>query len=305
MSDTLVRTTPAGSLTSYVQWGPVIAGALAAAALASVLHAFAAAVGLAVSSTAPTWRDASIALWLLSGVYLILVALASYGLGGYVAGLLRERYGNAVPITAATSTTTSGTPTSSAPVVDEVEMRDGLHGLLVWAIATLLTALLLLMAASASTRLAAPSGGAAGPSTSVAGENTIAFDLDRLLRGDRRQGDDIEYTRAEAARILLTSSSHSGVAADDRAYLVRLVGGKTGLAQPEAERRVDAAIARARENIARARRSTVILAFMAGAAALLGAAAAWFAAIAGGEERDDRAPAQRWRALRSRTTNWP
>jgi hypothetical protein len=206
-----------------------------------------------------------------------------------------------------TATPTPATPARNVTpgMVDEVEIHDGLHGLLVWAIATLLTALLLLMATSASTRLAAPSGAPAGPSTSMAGENIIAFDLDRLLRGDRRQGDDVEHTRAEAARILLTSSSHSGVAAEDRAYLVRLVSARTGLAQPDAERRVDTAIASAKANIARARSSTVILAFMAGAAALLGAAAAWFAAIAGGQESDDKAPPQRWRALGSRTRTWP
>jgi hypothetical protein len=70
----------------YVQWGPIFAGAVAVAALALVLHSFAGAIGVSVSSTAPTWRDASTALILLSGIYLILVALASYGLGGYVAG---------------------------------------------------------------------------------------------------------------------------------------------------------------------------------------------------------------------------
>ena len=95
MSDTMVRTTAPFTPLSQVDWGPVIAGALTAAALASVLHAFAAALGLAVSSTAPTWRDASIALWILSGVYLVFVALVAYGVGGYVAGLLRERYGAA------------------------------------------------------------------------------------------------------------------------------------------------------------------------------------------------------------------
>jgi hypothetical protein len=285
MSDTLVRSAASYGLPRQVYWGPVIAGALTAAALASVLHAFAAAVGLAVSSTAPTWRDASIALWILSGVYLIFVALVAYGVGGYVAGLLRERYGSA------TAGPTPVTANTAAVVVDEVELHDGLHGLLVWALATLLTVILLLLAASASTRLAAPSAGAAGPGASVAGENIIAFDLDRLLRGDRRQGEDVTQTRAEAARILLTSSSHNGVAAEDRAYLVRLVSARTGLAPPEAERRTDAAIASAKENIARARRSTVILAFMAGAAAILGAAAAWFAAVAGGEQRDERSPA--------------
>jgi hypothetical protein len=259
----------------YVQWGPIIAGAVAAAALALVLHTFAGAIGLAVSSTAPTWRDASIALWVLSGLYLVLVALAAYGLGGYLAGRARV--------------------TSSLTDPDEIEFRDGLHGLLVWAAATLLTALMLFAAGAAASRLAAPSGGAAGPSTSVAGENIIAFDLDRLLRGDRRPGDsELAQIRAEAGRILLTSSSHSGVAAEDRAYLVRLVAARTGLPQPDAERRVNTAIASAKENISRARKSTVILAFMAGAAALLGAAAAWFAAGVGGRHKDNSAPSVRW-----------
>jgi hypothetical protein len=278
MTDVMDRTTAPTLHIPYVQWGPVIAGALAAAALALVLHSFAGAIGLAVTSTAPTWRDASIALWILSGLYLILVALAAYGLGGYVAGRLRARLSPATP--------------------DEIEFRDGVHGLLVWAIATLLSASLLLGAASSATRLAAPSGGSVGPATSVAGENIIAFDIDRLFRGERRGGEaDVAYTRAEAARILLTSSSHSGVMADDRSYLTRLVAARTGLGQPDAERRVDTAIARAKENIARARRSTVILAFMVGAAALLGAAAAWFAAGVGGQHRDNNQPSVRWTVL--------
>src|SRR3954463_15647157 len=83
---------------------------------------------------------------------------------------------------------------------------------------------------------------------------------------------------------------------------VRLVSARTGLAPPEAERRTDAAIASAKENIARARRSTVILAFMAGAAAILGAAAAWFAAVAGGEQRDERSPAGSWHLFGARHT---
>jgi hypothetical protein len=46
----------------YPEWGPIVAGGIAASALALVLHAFAVAIGLSVSSTAPTWRDASFAL---------------------------------------------------------------------------------------------------------------------------------------------------------------------------------------------------------------------------------------------------
>ena len=64
---------------SYVDWGAIVAGAVAAAALAFVLHSFGVAVGLALSSTAPTWRDASFALVALSGLYLVLVAQGKVG----------------------------------------------------------------------------------------------------------------------------------------------------------------------------------------------------------------------------------
>ena len=136
LQDGNVRTVRSGDSADYIRWTPIVAGAIAAAALAFVLHGFAAAVGLAVSSTAPTWRDASVALWLLSGIYVIAVALASYGLGGYIAGRMRTPFRD-----------------WSA---DDVETRDGAHGLLVWAIATLLTGLMLFLAASAGVRLAAP-----------------------------------------------------------------------------------------------------------------------------------------------------
>jgi hypothetical protein len=256
------------TIVSYVQWGAIVAGAIAAAALAFVLHGFAAAIGLAVSSSAPTWRDASMALVALSGFYLILAALASYGLGGYVAGRMRSR-----PITPAS--------------VDEVELRDGGHGLLTWALATLMTGVLLLWAAQAATRLAAPPAGTTGPASSVAGENVIAYDLDRLFRAERRPADgDLTYARAEAGRILLTASSHRGVAAEDRTYLTRLVSARTGLDATAAEQRVNDTITRAHDNIARARRSATLVGFMAAAAALLGAAVAWFAACAGGRHRD-------------------
>ena len=193
---------------SYVNWSAIVAGALAAAALALVLHGFGVAVGLAVSSTAPTWRDASFALVALSGLYLVLVAIVAYGAGGYVVGRLRARL--------------------SAGPPDEIEFRDGVHGAAAWALATLLTALIAFGGAQALTRLAAPSSGPAGSSTSVAGENIIAYDLDRLFRGTRSDAN-IEYTRAEAARILLTASSHRGILPEDRTELIRLVSARTGL----------------------------------------------------------------------------
>ena len=74
----------------------------------------------------------------------------------------------------------------------------------------------------------------------------------------------------------------------DRGYLAKLVAADTGTAAPDAERRVDEVAARAKQDIGRARSSAVILAFMAGTAALLGAIAAWAAAVTAGRYRDGR-----------------
>jgi hypothetical protein len=265
-TEAVVVGTASPRIASRIEWGPVIAGALAAAALAFVLHGFATAVGISVISSAPTWRDASFALVFLSGLYVLLVALAAYALGGYLAARMR------------------------APVGDPLASGDGVHGLLVWALATLLTAVMAFALISLTPRLAAPSGAGSGPAASVAGENIIAYDLDRLFRGDRRAPADLTYARSEAARILMTASSHGGVVPEDRAYLVRMVSASTGLAAADAERRVNDATIRAKQNIDRARASVAILAFMSAAAALLGAAAAWYAAAVGGRQREGLEP---------------
>jgi hypothetical protein len=183
---------------------------------------------------------------------------------------------------------------------DEVEFRDGTLGVVAWAVAVILTALTTWGVAQSFSRLAAPS----SATESVAGENLIAYDLDRLFRAERRpQNADIRYARSEAGRILLTSAGHTGVTADDRNYLVTLTSAETGLARADAERRVDTIIAQARDDIRKARRAAVILAFMAGAAALLGAAVAWFASCAGGRHRDGTAPSMSWGWMGPRTAH--
>ena len=73
----------------FLQWSPIVLGAFAATALSSVLLTFAVTIGLGVRSMAPTWRDASAALALLSGLYLIIHAILSFGLGGYIAGRIK------------------------------------------------------------------------------------------------------------------------------------------------------------------------------------------------------------------------
>lgn len=195
-TDVVVETTDVVERSPII-WKAAFGGAVVGVGVAAVLDAFGAAIGLAVSSAAPTWRDASFALAFLSGLYLILAALVSYGVGGYVAARLRP------PVLL---------------LADQRELRDGYCGLTVWGLMTVASVILLALAAAAVPRLAAPSGSGNGPAASVAGENIIAFDLDRLFRDMRptRAPLNISYERAEAARILLTTSSHRGMLPDDR-----------------------------------------------------------------------------------------
>lgn len=262
-----------------IQWSSVIAGALAAGAMSFILVSFGVAIGLGVSSASPTWRDASAALALLSGLYLIIQAIVSFGFGGYIAG----RTARSAP--------------ALTTIEDDGERRDGLHGLMSWALAVLIGAALLAIIGAAATERS-PMRGSSGNATSA--EPLLSYELDKLFRAPRRPPNtDMQEARAEAGRILMTSSSHSGVSTDDRGYLVQQVGALTGLSAADAERRVDASIADAHTAINRARRNSVIVAFSIAAAALIGAAVAWAAAVAGGRHRDGE-PLPNWMASSNR-----
>src|SRR3954468_18405995 len=131
-----------------IQWSSVVAGAFAAGAMSFILVSFGVAVGLGVSSASPTWRDASAALALLSGVYLFLQAIVSFGFGGYIAGR-----------------TTRPAP-ALATLEDDGERRDGLHGLMSGALAVLIgAALLAIIGAAAIDR--SPMRSSAGNATSA------------------------------------------------------------------------------------------------------------------------------------------
>jgi hypothetical protein len=247
-----------------ISWPAVIAGAVLAAGVSITLLTFGSAIGLSVSSSAPTWRDSSPWLWLLSGLFLIFIALCSFGFGGYVAGRMRRRF--------------------AATTAPEIEFRDGVHGLLVWALAVVIAAFLAVIGAAAIAPTMAPT----APAQSVTGETVIASELDTFFRSTGRDVDaqGIAYRRAEAARILLKTGGHTGLSQDDRDYLVGIAQRDDGLSQDEAAARADRAIADSAAEIHRARQAAVMQAFLVGAALLLGAAVAWFASAEGGRERE-------------------
>jgi hypothetical protein len=269
-----IETVPVEAATPFLQWTSVVAGAFVAAAVSIILIAFGAAIGLSIVSSSPSWRDASPALTVASGLYLLLAALVSFGFGGYIAGRLRERW-------------------STSAHSDIVEFRDGTHGLLAWAIAVVITGL---VAAASAASLASKAVQPATSPEATTGEALIAYELDRLFRAERRPADgDLAYSRAEAGRILLAATGRQGITPDDRTFLVRLVASKTGIAQPDAERRVGDAIAGSTTAVHKARRSAVILGFSTAVSLLVGAAAAWYTSCVGGRYRDGVAPSSAWR----------
>ena len=266
--------TPGGPL-SYIHWGPGILGAIVAAAISFVLMGFASAVGLMVASPSPTWRDTSVWLVLLSGCWIVIVAVGSFALGGYLAGRVRSTW-------------------AAAP--DEIEFRDGAHGLIAWAIAVLLGAVLLSLTAStfAASTPSAPRDTAGAPAF-------LAFELDRLFRSERRIEPVPAEIRSEAGRILMRGLGRTELPTEDRAQLTRLTAAATSLAPADAERRVIQVIADARSAASQTRRSAVILGFCLAAGLAAGAAAAWVAAGIGGKHRDSKfAPPLRFGRARVR-----
>jgi len=116
---TITETTtprPAPVEVGYVDWSAILGGAALAGAIAIVLGQFGSAVGLAA---ADPFRADGAASWqvLVAGLWALLVAVASASAGAYVTGRLRARVYDAKP--------------------EEVEFRDGVHGLIVWAASTL------------------------------------------------------------------------------------------------------------------------------------------------------------------------
>ena len=181
-------------------------------------------------------------------------------------------------------------PTAPASIV---EFRDGAHGVLAWAIAAVISGIIIAASVAGITSKAVEPSSSA---VATAGEPLIAYELDRLFRAERHPpGAELTYARAEAARILLAAAGRQGISPDDRTYLVRLVAGQTGAAQADAERRADVAITAAATAVHKARRSAVIFGFSTAASLLFGAAAAWYAACEGGRHRDEVAPPLTWR----------
>jgi hypothetical protein len=269
---------------SAVSWGAIAAGAVGAAALALLLIAFGAGLGL--SAVSP-WSDSGVSASTFktgTGIYLVCVAVMSSAVGGYLAARLRTKW--------------VGVHTH------EVFFRDTAHGFIAWAFATLLSASAL---SSVTGYLANGTAAGVGGAASQAARSVNPADIyvDKLFRPDSApsapasspaagspipaapSGANSNQSRAEVLRLWTASfQGNQDLSATDKAYVAQVVAARTGMSQADAEKRVNDVIVEAKTAADTARKGAAKLSFWLTAAMLFGAFAASLAAVEGGSLRD-------------------
>jgi hypothetical protein len=226
-----------------------------------------------------------------TGLYLIVIAMLSSTVGGYLAGRLRTRW--------------TGVHT------DEVYFRDTAHGFIAWAAAIVVSAAALGTAGSAIVGGAAaslsrveggpaaiyvdelfrPAPGASTASTATPASSTATAPAAATAPGASAAGAaPVAVTpaeRAEVSRLLLRSfRDRNDVAGSDRSYLVQVVSTHTGLSQADADKRVNDVLTEAKSDLDKARSAAAKLSLWLTAALFAGAFCASLGAIEGGQLRD-------------------
>jgi heme/copper-type cytochrome/quinol oxidase subunit 2 len=269
---------------SYTDWAAIFAGAVFAAAFSLIMITFGAGLGLSFASPEPGEGVSMRWLMIAAGLWFIWVAVSSFAAGGYIAGRLRRRVGDSTE--------------------DEVETRDGAHGVIVWAAGTLIA---VVMAASGVGGLlgaaASATGAAAGSVASIIEEQGDYFSsLVVRSGGDERVSPE---AREEVTAILARSVSQGEVSDADREYLIQLVASETGADPAEVEsgvnsalEQVEAARQEATDMIEQARIAGIVAAFILAATMIVSAAVAYFSATYGGQHRDQNVPFRRFAAGR-------
>lgn len=252
----------AGNRTHYVDWGAIFAGVFISLAISSVFLAFGSAIGLSVTSFHPSASAPVIGVVIAAGLWLLWVQISSFIGGAYVAGRMRRRIGDATP--------------------HEVEMRDGAHGLILWAVNIVIGAALASWITLA---------GLSGAVSTAANSGAMDYYADKLMRSDAVAGTtavapDSQYN-VQIGRILTTNLAARTFDAADRSYVVREISARTGLAEADAQKRLDDTVATLKAQAETARRYAVLFAFLTAASLLVSGVAAWWAATTGGKHRDD------------------
>jgi len=237
---------------SAVSWPAIFAGAVTALAATLILFALGSGLGFAAASPWPGAGPTATSFAIGTGIWLIVVQWLSSALGGYITGRLRTRW--------------HGVHTH------EVFFRDTAHGLLAWAVSTIVVVAIAVGVT------------AAGASATASAASSASYAADTALRSDRPADAGAAEARAEIGRILARPGA---LAADDRAYVIHVVARQTGVSDAEAQRRVDAAETSIREAADKARKVASAVGFFTSLSLLIGAFIASVAAAYAGRLRDE------------------
>lgn len=267
-SQEAARHLPAAAVNSAsaVSWGAIFAGAAAAASLALMLLMLGAGLGL--TSISP-WENQGLAagtVGIAAIAWLTFTQIVASGMGGYLAGRLRTKW---------VDTHTN-----------EIYFRDTAHGFLTWAVALLVSAVLLtttissLIGGSAKV-IGSVAGGAtatavnnAGEGSSMLSKSSMEYFTRSLFRASgstpagnsNAPGNDgmamnqpvppkaeSPAQLAEVTGIFANSIYSGALPKDDLTYVAQLVSQNTGISQQEAEQRVQAVYDKAQANLKEAK----------------------------------------------------
>jgi hypothetical protein len=256
-----------------VSWAAVTAGAIVSCALTLVILAF--GIGLGLSVVSP-WGGSGVSATTFkigTGLYLVVIAMLSSSIGGYIAGRLRSRW--------------------IGVHSDEVYFRDTAHGFVAWAFATVLGAALL--ASPASNLLGGTAAGVTqGAASSASRAGPMDGHVDTLLRSNApaaqnsgQNSGNASDSRGEMVRLFTSSFRNGGdLKPADREYVSKVVAARTGLSQADADKRVNDVVTQIKADTDAARKAAAQLAFWLTASLLIGAFCASLAATEGGGLRD-------------------
>ena len=272
---------------SYMDWPAVIAGAVMASAISLVLITFGSAIGLSLTSPFDNTGMSAVGLAIALGLWLVWVQVSSFMAGGYVTGRMRRRLHDATE--------------------HESDVRDGIHGLVVWGVGVLLGAsILALTAGGAASTAATAVGGAAQAAVekmadAAQGVNPLSRAVDTAFRTTRPDASTSVDARNEVMAIVARGIAQGDIPEADRTYLAQVIAARTDVPPDEAKARVDTMVTsaqqaaeEAKQQAKRAKRFAVIAAFVSAASLAISAAAAFWAAGMGGRHRDEGTVIPRW-----------
>jgi len=238
-----------------VDWPAIFAGAMVAVAVSFIAATFGSAIGL--SATSPYKGAQPVFFYVALGIWMIFVSVSSFAAGGYVTGRLRR-------LVEASQ--------------HERDVRDSVHGLVVWAVAAVVGALLAAAAAGFVAKTAADKG--LTPSDRY---------VDLLLRGEggtaKAASNVSDATRGFVSRVVAENPA-GDFSNEDKSYLTNVVAASTGASQAAATDRVNRVASEMKSDAEKTRKVSVYLAFLTAATLAVGAAAAWAATRLGGRHRD-------------------